>query len=96
MNNDSNEIEYQSCNISNAMLRNVNDNFISVSFDFLSNRDILIKVILEKKTVIEDNYIEDMITELAALQESDCVQKPLVEVGCQHTPLQNLVYQQGS
>jgi hypothetical protein len=96
MNNDFNEIEYQSCNISNAMLRNVNDNFISVSFDFLSNRDIIIKVVLKKKTVVEDSYIEDMIAEFTAVQKSDCVQNPLVEVGYQHAPLQNLVYQQES
>jgi hypothetical protein len=74
------------------MLRNINDNFISVSFDHAGNI-IQIKVILEKRTYVEDTYIDDMITEFSALQEFDCVNKPLVQVGSQHKPLRNLVYQ---
>jgi len=93
MNRNINEIKYQISNICNALLRNINNNFISVSFDFVSNDDTLVKVILEKKTEVEDDYIEDMIAELAASQQSDCVKKPQIEVGNQHTPLRNLVYQ---
>lgn len=96
MNRSINEIKYQTSNICNAMLRNINANFISVSFDFVSNDDILVKVILEKRTEVEDNYIDDMIAELAASQQSDCVRKPKVEVGNQHSPLRNLVYQKKS
>lgn len=95
MSRDINEIKYQTCNLCNAMLRNVNDNFISVSFDFDWNNDILVKVILEKRTEIENSYIEDMISEFSASQQSDCVIKPQVEVGNKHSPLLNIVYQQG-
>ena len=91
-----NDIKYQTSNICNAMLRNINDNFISISFDFVSNDDILVKVILEKRTEVEDNYIDDMIAELVASQQSDCVRKPKVEVGNHHLPLPNLVYKKKS
>jgi len=85
-------IKYQACNICNALLRNINDNFKSVSFDFIKGKDIQIKIILEKRTEIEDGYIEDMITEFTSLQESNCVPLPIVEIGDHHWPLQNLVY----
>lgn len=87
------EIKYQTCNLCYALLRNINDNFISVSFDFDDNDDILVKVILEKQTEVEDNYINDMSAEFSASQQSDCVKKVQVEVGNQHSPLENLVYQ---
>lgn len=92
MNKSINEIIYQTCNICNALLRNINDNFESVSFDFLINDEILVKVVLEKRTEVEDNYIEDLITEFAALQESNRVKKPQVEIGSHHSTLRNLVY----
>lgn len=93
MSRDINEIKYQTCNLCNAMLRNVNDNFISVSFDFDWNNDILVKVILEKRTEIENSYIEDMISEFSASQQSDCVKRPQVEIGNKHLPLRYIVYQ---
>lgn len=93
MNKNINEVKYQTCNISNALLRNINDNFISVSFDFEGNNYLVVKVVLVKRTEKEDGYIEDMIAEFSALQESDSVRKVLVEVGVEHFPLQNLVYQ---
>jgi|GEM_PF-968320 len=87
------EIMYQASNLCDALLRNINDNFISVSFDFDSNNDILVKVILIKRTGVEDGYIEDMSAEFSASQQTDCVRKVHVEVGKHHLPLQNLVYQ---
>ena len=88
-----NEIRYQACNICNSMLRNINDNFLTVSFDFLDDGNLLVKVVLKQKGKSEVEYIDDMIAELSALQESNCVSKPQVEVGSQHSPLRHLVYQ---
>jgi hypothetical protein len=93
MNNDINAIKYQACNICNALLRNINDNFISVSFDFVKDGEILVKIVLEKRTKVEDAYIDDIITEFAALQKSNCVKAPQIETENHHMPLQNLVYQ---
>lgn len=87
------ETKYQTSNLCDALLRNINDNFISVSFDFVDDNDILVKVILAKQTEVEDNYIDDMSAEFAASQQRDCVRKVQVEVGKHHLPLQNLVYQ---
>jgi len=87
------EIKYQTSNLCDALLRNINDNFVSVSFDFVGNSDILVKVILGKRTQVEDDYIDDMSAEFAASQQRDCVRKIQVEVGKHHAPLQNVVYQ---
>lgn len=91
--NDINKIKFQACNICDAMLRNINDNFLSVSFEMLNGGDVQVKFILEKQTKVEDNYIDDLVAELAALQSSNCVRIPQVEVGANKLPLKNIVYQ---
>jgi len=90
------EIKYQTSNLCDALLRNINDNFVSVSFDFVGNNDVLVKVILAKRTEVEDSYIDDMSAEFAASQLRDCVRKVQVEVGKHHLPLQNLIYQRAN
>lgn len=92
MKQDTIRIKYQACNLCSALLRNINDNFKSVSFEFINEDEIQIKIILHKRTGVEDDYIEDMITEFSSLQESNCVALPIVEVGNHRQPLQNLVY----
>lgn len=86
------EVKYQACNLSDALHRNINDNFENVSFEILGNGDIQIKVILNKKTEIEDDYIEDISTEFSAKQQTNCVLKPLVEIGENRLPFKNIVY----
>lgn len=88
------EEKYQSCNLCDALCRNINDNFNSISFEILRSGDIQVKVILEKRTEIENEYIDDMITEFSAKQENDCVLKPIIEIG-KNPPLKNLIYQRG-
>ena len=80
MMNTVNEIKFQTCNIGDAMLRNINNNFLSISFN-LENGDVQVKIIMEEKTIIEENYIDDFVTELAALQNSNCIKKPIIELG---------------
>jgi hypothetical protein len=85
------EVKYQTCNLCDALHRNINDNFESVSFEILDNGDIQTKVVLLEFSGQEEDYIDDLIAEFSALQERDCVLKPIVEVK-DGLPLKNLVY----
>ncbi|MCB0657858.1 MAG: hypothetical protein KDC57_17050 [Saprospiraceae bacterium] len=85
------EVKYQSCNLCDAMHRNINDNFKSISFEVLSTGEIQIKFTLDKITDRELEYIDDIITEFEAQQDWNCVLKPIIEFGDCH-PLVNLVY----
>jgi hypothetical protein len=85
------EVKYQTCNLCDALHRNINDNFESVSFEILDNGDIQTKVVLLELTGQEEDYIDDLIAEFSALQERNCVLKPIVEVK-DSLPLKNLVY----
>jgi hypothetical protein len=88
------KVEYQTCNLSQAMIRNINDHFISVSFDFLKGGDINVRIILRQLTKNEENYIEDIMAEFSSSQKSNCVRSPEVLVGEDMLPLKNLVYKQ--
>ena len=85
------EIKYQTCKLCEALLRNINDNFKSVSFEILDNGDIQTKIILTELGVDEEDYIDDLMCEFTAVQSTDCVLMPIVEVG-DGQPLENLVY----
>jgi hypothetical protein len=87
------EIKYQTCNLCDALHRNINDNFISVSFEILNGGDIQIKIVLEKMTETENGYIEDISAEFLAKQQRNCVLKPIVEVGVNIFSLKHTVYQ---
>lgn len=86
------EVKYQTCNLCDALHRNINDNFESVSFEILDNGDIQTKIVLMELTGQEEEYIDDLIAEFSALQERNCVLKPIVEIG-DSPPLKNIVYQ---
>ena len=90
------EIKYQACNICDALHRNINDKFKSVSFEILDNGNIQTKIILLELTEQAKDYIDDFSVELSAKQEDDCVLKPIVEIGNNSQPLQNIVYQQAT
>ena len=86
------EVKYQACNLSDSLHRNINDNFKSVSFEILDNGDRQTKIILSVLTKQEEEYIDDLIAEFSALQERDCVLKPIIHTG-ESSPLRNIVYQ---
>jgi hypothetical protein len=86
------EEKYQACNLCDALCRNINDNFESVSFEILGNSDIQIKIVLSNMTQQEEEYIDDLIAEFSALQESNCVLRPIIEIGYS-LPLKYIVYQ---
>lgn len=86
------EVKYQTCNLCDALHRNINDNFESVSFEILDNGDIQVKIVLSELAEQEEEYIDDLIAEFSVLQEKNCVLKPIVEIGVS-PPLQNIIYQ---
>ncbi len=86
------EVRYQTCNLCDAICRNINDNFESVSFEIIDNGGIQTKIVLSELTEQEEEYIDDLIAEFSAKQENDCVLKPIVDIG-NSPPLKNLVYQ---
>lgn len=86
------EVKYQACNLCDALCRNINDNFESVSFEIIDNGDIQTKIVLSELTEQEEDYIDDLIAEFSALQERNCVLRPIVEIG-DSPSLKNVVYQ---
>lgn len=86
------EVKCQTCALSEALNRNINDNFESVSFEILDNGDIQTKIVLSELTEQEEEYVDDLMAEFSAKQENDCVLKPVIEVG-DSPPLKYLVYQ---
>ena len=88
----SQEIMYQYVNLCDALHRNVNANFESVSFEIADDFTIRVKFILSRRTELEEEHIDDAITEFEALQQTNCVRKPEVEVGMDKLPLEHLVY----
>ena len=86
------EVKYQACALNEALIRNINNNFESVSFEIIDNGDIQTKIVLSELTEQEEEYIDDLIAEFSAKQENDCVLKPIVDIG-NSPPLKNLVYQ---
>lgn len=86
------EVKYQACNLCDAICRNINDNFESVSFEITDNGDIQTKIVLSELTEKEEEYVDDLIAEFSAKQENDCILKPIVDIG-NSPPLQNIVYQ---
>ena len=87
-------IKFQACNLCDSLHRNINDNFKSVSFEILENGNIQTKIVLRKMTQVEENFIEDISVEFSSKQQKDCILKPIVEIGSNITPLENIVYQQ--
>ena len=86
------EVKYLACALNEALIRNINNNFESVSFEIIDNGDIKTKIVLSELTEQEEEYIDDLIAEFSAKQENDCVLKPIVDIG-NSPPLKNLVYQ---
>jgi hypothetical protein len=86
------EEKYLACNLCDALCRNINDNFESVSFEILANGDIQTKIVLSEFTEQEEEYIDDLIGEFSAAQIGDWVLKPIVDIG-NNPPLKNIVYQ---
>ncbi|MBI2273954.1 MAG: hypothetical protein HYU70_09175 [Bacteroidetes bacterium] len=89
------ELKFQFCNLSDALHRNVTDNFESVSFNITKDNFIQVQVVLKEKTSTDMEYIDDFIAEFSALQETDNVLPPIVKEKDKNLPLKYVVFQQG-
>ncbi len=96
MNENEIEMMFHACNVCQALVRNISNNFLSVSFALTRSKLIDLKISLESATLTDYNLIEDFVAELSALYEYDCVGNVLIVEGSEHLPLSNLVYLRSS
>jgi len=61
------------CGLCDSILRNINDHFINISFDILKGNIIQVKVILDKRTEVEDEYIDEICVEFEAAIGEDII-----------------------
>jgi hypothetical protein len=87
------QIKLQACNLCDAMHRNINDNFQSVSFRIESNDEISVKIVLSNMTDEEEEYIDDIISEFESRQENNNVKKVVLTKDKASLPYENIVYQ---
>jgi hypothetical protein len=86
------EIKVQACNLCESLVRNINDNFLNISFDLLNNGNIKVKIILDKLTGIEKEYINEISGEFESKQLSDIVEEFEISTKKNSVPLRNIVY----
>ena len=92
MSSDSYEVKYQFCNLCDALHRNINDNFESVSFEIDTMGEIQVQVVLLNQTPVELDYIDDLMGEFFASQERNIVKQVIVSVDSDSLPLEHIVY----
>lgn len=85
------EIRILMCELADSLVRNVNDNFINVSFDIMEDGFIQTKIILKNQTDIEDDYIDDIAAEFSAVQEKNIINKFEVTTDIKSKPLKYTV-----
>ena len=86
------EVKYQVCNLCNALCRNNNDNFKSVSFEIIDNGSIQTKIVLSEFSEQEEEYIDDLIAEFSAPVHHDMLftrtKRALFDVICNHVGME--------
>ncbi|KIO76869.1 hypothetical protein TH53_12225 [Pedobacter lusitanus] len=80
-------------NLCNAMIRNVNNNFYSISFDILQNEDIQVKIILYSYNEDEKNLVEDLMAEFSALEEKNNVLAAILTTDFKELKLRYKIYE---
>ena len=89
------ETKLQACNLCDALHRNINDDFQSVSFDFDDKNDIQVKIVMNKDIEQNNELFEDISVEFSAVQMTDCVKPFLIVLAKDNDlPLKNIVYKQ--
>jgi hypothetical protein len=79
--------------LTQALLLNINNNFLSVSFNIAKSNLIEILIILVEKTEIEEELINDFIIEYCALQDNgDCYESLEIIVNSNITPYKYIVF----
>ncbi len=72
------EAKLQISHLCDAMIRNINDNFYNVSLSINNSQEIYVQIVLLKRTEIEDEYIDDLVTEFESMQEGNFVKKVVI------------------
>ena len=85
-------IKYHAGILCDSLHRNINDNFVSVSFEILRDGTIKIKIVLKSKTNIEIEYINDISAEFEAVQGIDNLSEVEIVVDKYALPLVHIVY----
>jgi len=89
---ESDEIRFQASCLCQALVRNINQNFVSVSFEVLYDGTILVRFGLSSRSQIEEELIEDAIAEFSSMQEVDCIRAPEIRLWPFNDCLTNIVY----
>lgn len=85
------EEKIQTCYLCDALLKNIDDSFVSVSFSITDDNNVQVKFILSVFSQKGNEYINDAIADFTAKQSKDCILPPLIELA-PSLPLANLVY----
>ncbi len=85
-------IKYHAGILCDSLHRNINDNFVSVSFEILKDGTIKIKIVLKNKTDIEIEYIDDISSEFEAIQGINNLSEVEIVVDKYAPPLAHIVY----
>lgn len=75
-----------------ALCRNINDNYVSVSFEYVDDGSIQSKIVLKSCSSKEEEYIQDFMNELDWGQDDPYFRDVIVVVG-NDAPLRHVVYQ---
>jgi len=87
-----NEIKIKTSELCQAMVRNINDNFLSVSFAILLKKQIKIKIILLIQSNVEVELIYDLTAEFVALQTGYKIYPPIVSSFENDLPLECIIF----
>lgn len=89
--NDNYEVKFQCINLRDALIRNLNDNFITVSFEIVDGGDVQTKFTLSAITETEMEYIEDIMAEFSLRQFKNTVLPPKIVLNS-YSALENVVF----
>ncbi len=80
--------------LSSAMLMNINENFISVSFQNLSEGGLHFRFVMEKVGKLEKELIDDVTAEFEAIHSLNELNKVEIVIvnSINDKPLENLVF----
>jgi hypothetical protein len=90
--NDNYEVKFQYINLRDALIRNLNDNFISVSFEIIDGGDVQTQFILSAVTETEMGYIADIMAEFSLHQFKNTVLPPKIVLNSYTVFLENVVF----
>lgn len=86
------ELKIKICALSDAFCRNITDNFRNISLQIDDNGYINVKVILDKVTNADRDYIDDASAEFSASQEFNIVNQFEITSDTRELPYDYIIY----